>query len=648
MRSSPIIHRFTQLLFITLLLCLFIEIGYSQEDSHSHSHSHSTKKHKSKHGRRARDESELLRQSPDLYTGAIAKAASELSLDELPLDFNWCEKGYCVSSWNQHIPRYCGSCFVHGALTALNDRIKILLDGKHDILLSRQSFINCGPSHNLSEGCDGGEPFDVFEYMFRYGLPDESCQNYVAQQSDKCDTAAICSNCMPSGDGDDVNTFECWAVPSPILYYVHSYGSIRGETAIMSEIQARGPITCSFASTDDFDYNYRHGIYIDHTNATDVNHDVEIVGWGVENGIKYWVARNSWGNYWGMNSFFKIARGSNNMQIEADCAFAIMDVHHLQDVIKGKFGGSMYGLIGESDEIFNRTGKHRHIKKSHHEDKNHEPGVQTLYVESPSDEKASSETTTDPSTSNNNPNTDYMKFVRQYAGDYSKYVNGGIGEDSGISDETEGSGKHHKNHHNDQRHRETVSKDPSEEYIRKYAAPYMSQGQAANLIELNGKSKDRDHKHSKHAHTSHDGTDEEEDTDHAHHHHRHHEHQSEQTEQDEESDVEPDQEQHYDWKKWEKIGESYAKKYSSSNNCPSNEPNCDSNRRHQSVNTHESDKTTFVDAQTRLLDEVANLRASTFSPLTYTFMGMIIGAALCAIITRLYKRSYDHSYELIQ
>ena len=49
--------------------------------------------------------------------------------------------------------------------------------------------------------------------------------------------------------------------------------------------------------SDDFDYNYRGGIYVDHTNATESNHDVEVVGWGFdpELQMKYWIARNSWG-----------------------------------------------------------------------------------------------------------------------------------------------------------------------------------------------------------------------------------------------------------------------------------------------------------------------------------------------------------------
>ena len=230
--------------------------------------------------------------------------------------------------------------------------------------------------------------------MHRYGLPDESCANYVAEASASCDAQAVCSNCMPLGE--DVTVYKCWPVPSPILYYVHSYGSVHGEAAMMSEIIARGPITCGFASVDDFDYGYvrharnaaaaplparcravshspvlpcpgcqRGGVYVDTTNATEMNHDVEVVGWGeTEDGLRYWRARNSWGSYWGENSFFLIARGINNMQFESDCTFALFDVHHLLDVLRGRMGGSMFGIVQQRDEMLNMSRTQPHVQDS--------------------------------------------------------------------------------------------------------------------------------------------------------------------------------------------------------------------------------------------------------------------------------------------
>jgi hypothetical protein len=99
-----------------------------------------------------------------LYLGATAIPSPEKSLSELPKQWNWCDhsdgKSYCTASWNQHIPLYCGACWIHGSLAAANDRIKIQLNGKHDMTLARQVILNCGETRGFGAGCNGGEAFE--------------------------------------------------------------------------------------------------------------------------------------------------------------------------------------------------------------------------------------------------------------------------------------------------------------------------------------------------------------------------------------------------------------------------------------------------------------------------------------------------------
>lgn len=104
-------------------------------------------------------------------------------LASFPATLDWCAQGLCTASWSQQLgPQGCGECFAPGALSAAQDRLKILRRQRGelgpDVQLSRQSFLNCAHGVGLSQGCGGGEPLDVFEFMARFGLPDETCQAF--------------------------------------------------------------------------------------------------------------------------------------------------------------------------------------------------------------------------------------------------------------------------------------------------------------------------------------------------------------------------------------------------------------------------------------------------------------------------------------
>ena len=65
------------------------------------------------------------------------------------------------------------------------------------------------------------------------------------------------------------------------------------------------------------------GIFIDTTGDQDVTHIISVVGFGVEDGVKYWIGRNSWGTWWGESGFFRIIRGVNNINIEGGCSWGV-------------------------------------------------------------------------------------------------------------------------------------------------------------------------------------------------------------------------------------------------------------------------------------------------------------------------------------
>ena len=179
----------------------------------------------------------------------------------------------------------CGSCWAFGATEVLSDRYCIASGGKTDVVLSPQYLVNCD-SFNL--GCNGGILSLAWFFLRTKGAPLNSCVPYTALDG-TCPTKCA--------DGSTLVTYKAGAASS--------YST---PASIQAAILEKGPIEVQFTVYQDF-MSYSSGVYI-HTYGDQLGgHAVKNIGWGVANGVNYWICQNSWGPSWGMQGFFWIGFG---------------------------------------------------------------------------------------------------------------------------------------------------------------------------------------------------------------------------------------------------------------------------------------------------------------------------------------------------
>ena len=56
-------------------------------------------------------------------------------------------------------------------------------------------------------------------------------------------------------------------------------------------------------------HQYRGAIFDSCPTSSTPTHAVVVVGYGTENGVDYWLVKNSWGTGWGDQGYIKIKRG---------------------------------------------------------------------------------------------------------------------------------------------------------------------------------------------------------------------------------------------------------------------------------------------------------------------------------------------------
>ena len=217
----------------------------------------------------------------------------------LPDSFNWVNEGVLNEIGNQG---ECGACVVFSSVAIVESYIKI--HTKKLYKLSKQQILDCYFNDICSNGAmmtnifyyikdnglmlDSDYPYTSFEKSFRY--PDTKClydKNKVVGKID--------------------NFHEVRNIKSNKLKeIIYKYGPVGGV------------INSGCKGFLDYNGNYTINYTSNECNPDDYDHQIVIVGWGVdENNTEYWIIRNSWGEEWGNKGYGHIKTGNNVMGIES-------------------------------------------------------------------------------------------------------------------------------------------------------------------------------------------------------------------------------------------------------------------------------------------------------------------------------------------
>ncbi|KAJ6906209.1 hypothetical protein NC652_023840 [Populus alba x Populus x berolinensis] len=225
-----------------------------------------------------------------------ANKAPILPTNDLPEDFDWREKGAVGPVKNQVIDDdvdflicwgqgSCGSCWSFSTTGAL--------EGAHFLATGEL----CDPEEpgSCDSGCNGGLMNSAFEYTLKAGgLMREEDYPYTGMDRGAC-------------------KFDKDKVAAGVANF--SVVSL-DEDQIAANLVKNGPLAVAINAV--FMQTYIGGVSCPYICSRRLDHGVLLVGYGSAGYAPvrmkekpYWIIKNSWGESWGENGFYKICKGRN-------------------------------------------------------------------------------------------------------------------------------------------------------------------------------------------------------------------------------------------------------------------------------------------------------------------------------------------------
>lgn len=202
-----------------------------------------------------------------------------------PASLDWRSKGAVTSVKDQG---QCGSCWTFSATGAVEGAWAVSTGQLVD--LSEEQLVECATGISYgSHGCNGGQMEGAFKYVVEHGQCTNAAYPYSSGNGQSgscksCSSVAHISYCSDVKPNDQV--------------------SLKAATFI-------GPVAVALSADTVYFQSYSSGVLTSKSCYTQLNHGVLVVGYGEENGNKYWLVKNSWGDSWGDKGYIKILRSES-------------------------------------------------------------------------------------------------------------------------------------------------------------------------------------------------------------------------------------------------------------------------------------------------------------------------------------------------
>ena len=161
--------------------------------------------------------------------------------------------------------------------------------------LSEQELIDCD---YYDDGCNGGFMDSAFGWINdNGGLTSDDNYPFTSGQSGQTGT---CPSSIPQ------------SMPNTEVVYPWYVDVQAGSVSAMQSAVNLTPVSIAIQADQNVFQNYASGV-ITGGCGQNIDHGVLLVGYGQENGVDYWLVKNSWGVSWGENGYVRIAASSEDV-----------------------------------------------------------------------------------------------------------------------------------------------------------------------------------------------------------------------------------------------------------------------------------------------------------------------------------------------